>query len=627
MSIVEQLPQLQPTQIPFTGSRPLNTIEPAALSTAEYLLQLEPFQIPVTAFASPEETKNAYDQARLLCRHFNLSLHDIKNLTPRFWSFHTSRIHFQTCAASTLLSIHWNLCIGTLAHYTSDNRRPDLHPLLTRLLRFDLIGQFLLTELGHGLDAAHLETTATLQSDGSFSLHTPRLAAAKFMPPTTPDAGIAAGAVVFARLVVAGDGEDRGVRPFWVELHDGARMADGVTSIKLPRRAGAAAVDHAVTMFTHKRLPPGAMLDNSDGVAAAAFARPANPKKHFLGLLHRVAVGTMSLTMKYVPDLRQAAYIAGRYSQRRTVTGPRGQSIPIITFRTQQRPILHALAQAAVFEAGAKYCAGLFTEAEDHRVKHGVAAAFKAGVTCMAQESLVQLADRCGAQGLFEHNGIVRAQMDMRGNSIAEGDVLALSIRLTSELLLGRYELPPSPNPDSLPALYSAGLLAEAAAIAAEIMSSPSPSSSSPSGSSSSHRSTRFNASILPLAQPLVEALGWRLVHDGAAAPGSGVDPDLLALFEAGVALRGASWFVENGVEGCGSRREIMAREERAIDRLVGRLDGLLGGLGVEGYLRGRVPILGESEWEGFVGGLPRFEGGSGSGSGSVRRRRGEARL
>lgn len=146
-------------------------------------------------------------------------------------------------------------------------------------------------------------------------------------------------------------------------------------------------------------------------------------------------------------------------------------------------------------------------------------------------------------------------------------------------------------------------------------------SSSEGSSSSSSHRSARFNASILPLAQPLVEALGWRLVHDGATA--HNVDPDLLALFEAGVAVRGASWLVENGVKGCGSRREIMAREERAIDRLVGRLDGLLGGLGVEGYLRGRVPILGEGEWEGFVGGLPRFESG-----GSVRgRRRGEARL
>jgi len=38
---------------------------------------------------------------------------------------------------------------------------------------------FMLTELGHGLDAKNLETTVTLQPDGSFILHTPRPEAAK----------------------------------------------------------------------------------------------------------------------------------------------------------------------------------------------------------------------------------------------------------------------------------------------------------------------------------------------------------------------------------------------------------------------------------------------------------------
>jgi hypothetical protein len=42
--------------------------------------------------------------------------------------------------------------------------------------------QFLLTEVGHGLDARNLETTATLKSDGGFELHTPRSRAAKYDP-------------------------------------------------------------------------------------------------------------------------------------------------------------------------------------------------------------------------------------------------------------------------------------------------------------------------------------------------------------------------------------------------------------------------------------------------------------
>ena len=37
----------------------------------------------------------------------------------------------------------------------------------------------MLTELAHGLDAKNLETTVTMQSDGSFILNTPRPEASK----------------------------------------------------------------------------------------------------------------------------------------------------------------------------------------------------------------------------------------------------------------------------------------------------------------------------------------------------------------------------------------------------------------------------------------------------------------
>lgn len=40
-------------------------------------------------------------------------------------------------------------------------------------------GQFCLTEVGHGLNALHLETTATLV-DGEFVLNTPSEGAAKY---------------------------------------------------------------------------------------------------------------------------------------------------------------------------------------------------------------------------------------------------------------------------------------------------------------------------------------------------------------------------------------------------------------------------------------------------------------
>lgn len=96
----------------------------------------------------------------------------------------------------------------------------------------------MLTEVGHGLDARNLKTTATLLPDGSFELHSPSWAAAKlvishpskhhakvkhrFMPPTTPRSGLPVVAVVIARLIVGG--ENYGVRPFLVPLGDGHEM-------------------------------------------------------------------------------------------------------------------------------------------------------------------------------------------------------------------------------------------------------------------------------------------------------------------------------------------------------------------------------------------------------------------
>jgi acyl-CoA oxidase len=84
-----------------------------------------------------------------------------------------------------------------------------------------------MTEVGHGLDAMNLETTATLLPDGSFELNTPHELAAKYMPPTTP-AGLPCTAVVFARAIV--QGEDRGIKPFLVALNDGINMCRGVES-------------------------------------------------------------------------------------------------------------------------------------------------------------------------------------------------------------------------------------------------------------------------------------------------------------------------------------------------------------------------------------------------------------
>ncbi|EEB99892.1 hypothetical protein MPER_00311, partial [Moniliophthora perniciosa FA553] len=122
----------------------------------------------------------------------------------------------------------------------------DLTTLLEKMLQFETIGQFCLTEVGHGLDVINMETTATMLSNGEFLLNTPVKEAAKYMPPTAP-CGIPMIAVVFARLLV--DGEDRGIKPFMVHLNDGHRMNANITCKVLPPRGGSSPVKHAITYF------------------------------------------------------------------------------------------------------------------------------------------------------------------------------------------------------------------------------------------------------------------------------------------------------------------------------------------------------------------------------------------
>lgn len=128
----------------------------------------------------------------------DMTIDDLLNLSPKFWQLHNDPITVMDFGTTTLLSIQYNLCAGTIARYTA--RRPELIPLVEDLLKYRkqyvilpilsryllltihiCSGQFMMTELGHGLDIGNIETTATLTSTGEFILNSPTPSAAKYV--------------------------------------------------------------------------------------------------------------------------------------------------------------------------------------------------------------------------------------------------------------------------------------------------------------------------------------------------------------------------------------------------------------------------------------------------------------
>ncbi|KFY04571.1 hypothetical protein O988_00685 [Pseudogymnoascus sp. VKM F-3808] len=528
--------------------------------------------IEFAELSGKDRVELSYKRAR------RVTVEDILHLSNRFFEAHRAAWGARDSAAYIILTIHWNLCIGTIASF----RRDDLRPLLDDLQNFKLCGEFMLTEVGHGLDARNIETTSTLQADGSFILHTPNQGAAKSMPPTSPWAGVPRVAVVMARLLVSG--EDRGIRSFIVHLTGADGMCPGITSRLLPFRAGAKLLDHAITSFNQVQLEPHALL--------GTLAEPKDTRADFLRQIGRVSVGTLAISMCSIPILNNAAYIVWHYSNKRCVSdnGSAGRKVPILSFSTQYRPIIDAVVYASVFEAYAKEAADIFRDGTlDLTVRHGVASAFKAFVTQTTQSTLNNLIDRCGWQGLYGYNKIIENAFTFRGNSIAEGDVLVLCIRLAAEVLLGRYQLPIARDPTSLLARHESGVWDEARQIAVS--------------TKGTGRTAEFNAHILPRCRQLVEATGQRMAYE-AALDSKDISSEMLDVFVANCIEADLSWYCEH--EGS-NRTNLFAQQAKAFEAFLPKLQGLLETC--QAALWATSPILKEKDWEDFVNNLPVFRG------------------
>ncbi|KAK7036234.1 acyl-CoA dehydrogenase NM domain-like protein [Favolaschia claudopus] len=541
------------------------------------LFSYQPDDLPLL-----QRIDTAYLRAQAIGRAWKLTAHDILTLSPRFWAMHSDNISAVAPASMALLTIQYNLAAGTIAPWAE--KRAELRPILQKIMNFDVSGQFMLTEQAHGLDAVNIETRADLQEDGSVILNTPNDGAAKFMPPTIPLPNISMPryGVVFAKLFV--QGEDRGVRPFVVQLSTAKALMPGIRSRLIPERAGAGPLGHSITWFDHVKLPSYACL--------GSFAKPANPRSAFLQATYRISIGGLALGACAVPTSGLSAYVLGKYSLRRTVMSPNtGELMKIVEFRTQQIPILHALAQGFVvnaFVSGSDLLRMVGDEGVRAEVRAGIAAAAKAAMMMHVQESCIQLSDRAGAHGLYSHNQVIALQLEMRGACIAEGDTLVLCIRLATELLIGRYTLPAPKYPDSLAARLEAGLFNEALGLLNQI--------------GSQHRSEAFNRMILPRCKRLVEAIGQRFFWE--AAKEAGVEQALLDVYEAGIVKHSPVWFAMNaGVV------DAEGWEERAMTRAMegGCLERWLEMTGAGEYVTAKM--MTQEGWHRFVGGFPLHQG------------------
>ncbi|KAJ7239264.1 acyl-CoA dehydrogenase NM domain-like protein [Mycena rebaudengoi] len=473
-----------------------------------------------------ERVRVSLKRAKAIIRAYALTAVDVETLTQPFWDLHVDPAMAMDTAAGTFVTIQLNLVAGTLVKYLKDS--PSLNALMNDILAFDVL----------------------------------------IMPPTSP-CGIPAVGIVFAKLIVKGD--DYGIRPFILSLNDGNVMMPGISAKLLPPREGPPPLNHSITVFNRVKLPPSALL----GPLGVLLEDRMALRAHHMNTIWRTAVGALALGGSCISALDRSAFIAGRYSQRRTVGLPDQSRVAILSFRTQHAPILTTLAQAFVAKELFKVAVRQFSDTStDIRVRQAWACIVKATLVDHTKIATLVLSERCGAQGLFAYNQICSLHASLLGLSTAEGDTLGLCIRKEFALLFL--------------ALHEQGLLNENRTILAKI---------------NGHRSADFNHQVLPKSESIVRAIGHRMAYD--AAVDAGLDATMTSLYLATTVKADSVWYSEN----LGYGRDLQdAAETEAICAALPCLDEWLDRSGAERY--SQVPIVSESNWDSFVEGLQEFGSG-----------------
>lgn len=402
-----------------------------------------------------------------------------------------------------------------------------------------------------------------------------------------------------ARLIV--DKRDLGSRFFVVPICNEREMYKGVESIRLGPRSGTSPLDFSITRFNHVLVPHTALVSSKLG----DYVAPKVPLEAWWDEVWRLPLGTMAVTAPWISSTKAAAYIAGKYSMHRCITGKGGAPLPIISFRTQQWPIVHATAVAHVMNTWYSKVAPLTVDKSiDPRVRHGIAVIVKTTACRHFQRCIPEVAERCGAQGTFEHNYMARIEVstfhlscsfpsqpvhqnDGKGVIVAEGDVLTLCIRLFSELIQQRFHLPlPDPS-ESLLARHAASVLEENTDLLRRI----------PGG----HRSEAFNSFLLR-AEPTIEALGHAMAYSTALR--NGLPRPILDVYECAVIRRDPAWYSENA----GLKRLAQSiQEDKAVIAAMPHLEEYVNNLEIKDYVS--APIVSNGAWKEYLSMLPVYKG------------------
>ncbi|KAI8099421.1 uncharacterized protein BX664DRAFT_289521 [Halteromyces radiatus] len=321
--------------------------------------------------------------------------------------------------------------------------------------RYEIIGCYAQTELGHGSNVRGLETTATYDPTlQSFIFHSPTLTSSKWWIGGLGKT--ATHAVVMARLIT--NGKDHGPHPFIVQIRDLAthEPLPGITVGDIGPKFGFGTVDNGFIMFDQLRVPHVAFLARFSQVdkITGEYIKPPNDKLSY-GTMVFVRANIV-MESRYV--IARAATVAIRYSAIRSqgsdtanpkkIVDQQGKikvvETPVLDYMMQQYRLLPILAQAYAchftgqamhrmyYENQARMAKGDFSYLAD---LHASSSGLKSLTTTMAVAAIEECRRACGGHGYLLSSGLGQFYQDYLPKVTWEGDNYLLTQQTARYLL------------------------------------------------------------------------------------------------------------------------------------------------------------------------------------------------
>ncbi|KAG6363911.1 hypothetical protein INS49_009014 [Diaporthe citri] len=191
------------------------------------------------------------------------------------WSQDEFDYAYQLTGEATPLAMHYKMFIPTIR----EQGTPEQHKLfLERAKKFEIIGCYAQTELGHGSNVRGLETTATWNpEDKTFTMHSPHLTASKWWIGSLGK--VANHAVVMAQLVIKG--KSYGPHPFIVPIRDlnTHEPLENVHIGDIGPKFGFNTMDNGFLLLNNVKIPHVNMLSRFSKVdpETSKYIRPPTP--------------------------------------------------------------------------------------------------------------------------------------------------------------------------------------------------------------------------------------------------------------------------------------------------------------------------------------------------------------